>query len=43
MPRRPRFTEKTGEHGKYVWMKPKEGALTWVCGLTIHPDTTNGL
>ena len=30
--------EKTGEHGKYVWMKPKEGALTWVCGLTIHPD-----
>ncbi|MFP6743596.1 MAG: extracellular solute-binding protein [Alphaproteobacteria bacterium] len=36
--------EKTGEQGKYVWMKPKEGALTWVCGLTIHPDTkTNGL
>lgn len=29
--------EKTGEHGKYIWMKPKEGALTWVCGLTIHP------
>ena len=36
--------EKTGEQGKYIWMKPKEGALTWVCGLTIHPDTkTNGL
>ncbi len=29
--------ERTGEHGKYIWMKPKEGAETWVCGLTIHP------
>lgn len=35
--------EEAGEQGKYIWMKPKEGALTWVCGLTIHPDTkTNG-
>ncbi len=24
---------------QYVWMNPKEGALTWVCGLTIHPAT----
>jgi spermidine/putrescine transport system substrate-binding protein len=28
-----------GTEGKYVWMNPKEGALTWVCGLTIHPAT----
>ena len=28
-----------GTQGKYVWMKPKEGALTWVCGLTISPAT----
>ena len=29
--------EKEGTQGKYVWMKPKEGAETWVCGLTIAP------
>jgi len=22
----------------WVWMSPKEGALTWVCGLCIHPS-----
>ncbi len=21
----------------WVWMNPKEGAITWVCGLCIHP------
>jgi len=31
--------EKEGTQGKYVWMKPREGALTWVCGLTISPST----
>ncbi len=24
--------------GKYLWMVPKEGALTWSCGLCIHPS-----
>lgn len=28
-----------GTEGQYVWMNPKEGALTWVCGLTISPWT----
>jgi spermidine/putrescine transport system substrate-binding protein len=28
-----------GTEGQYVWMRPKEGALTWVCGLTISPAT----
>ena len=28
-----------GTEGKYVWMRPKEGLLTWVCGLTISPST----
>jgi len=33
-----------GTEGQYVWMRPKEGALTWVCGLTISPATKeNGL
>ena len=33
-----------GTEGQYVWMNPKEGALTWVCGLTVSPETKeNGL
>ena len=28
-----------GTEGQYIWMNPKEGALTWVCGLTISPET----
>ncbi|MBN35689.1 MAG: hypothetical protein CMM46_13140 [Rhodospirillaceae bacterium] len=31
--------DATGTQGKYIWMNPKEGALTWVCGLTIDPRT----
>ena len=26
-----------GTDAEWVWMTPKEGALTWVCGFTIHP------
>jgi spermidine/putrescine transport system substrate-binding protein len=33
-----------GEKAKFVWMRPKEGVLTWVCGLTVHPVAlTNGM
>jgi len=28
-----------GTQGKYIWVNPKEGALTWVCGLTVDPRT----
>ena len=31
--------EQQGTQGQYVWMRPREGALTWVCGLTISPGT----
>ncbi len=27
----------SGTEGKYIWMNPKEGALTWVCGLALNP------
>jgi spermidine/putrescine transport system substrate-binding protein len=27
------------EGARFVWMKPKEGALTWVDGLSIHPHS----
>ncbi|MCE2519236.1 MAG: extracellular solute-binding protein [Alphaproteobacteria bacterium] len=26
-----------GSDAQWVWMVPKEGAITWCCGLTIHP------
>lgn len=32
------FAAESGLEGaEFVWMKPKEGTLTWVCGLSIHP------
>ena len=30
-------TEAGLEGAEFVWMKPKEGPITWVCGLSIHP------
>ena len=26
-----------GTDAEWMWMVPKEGAITWCCGLTIHP------
>ena len=32
------YADEVGIEGaEFVWMKPKEGAYTWVCGLSIHP------
>ena len=31
------FADQMPEGAEFVWMTPKEGATTWVCGLTIHP------
>ena len=31
------YSDQMAEGAEFVWMTPKEGATTWVCGLTIHP------
>jgi len=36
--------ERTGMDIDFSWVIPKEGALTWHCGLSIHPAAlTNGM